>query len=276
MPPFLPVYVQRLIDSSTPSSSSTSVSQVDTVKESETEAELEPEEGTVILTEKENKEIERLEQNRTLLAAGLGKDASGEDVENLQRMLWELGYYQGQITGMYDEETMEAVFQFQVEHGVLSSELDVGAGYFGKKTLAALLLALENKIEIISGYPKEVQAWVPAKKVLPEIAQLKVPEVAIERQSLNFSSDLVNKKIVQEVGLAAELDLGDRGDEVIKLLNFLISQGYLAEGLNTGYFGAQTQAALIQFQMVQGIVENAETPGAGRVGPTTLAAINSF
>ena len=228
------------------------------------------------VTEKENKDVQRLEQTRTLLAAGLGKDATGEEVENLQRMLWDLGYYHGEVTGIYDQATMDAVLEFQIEYGVLNSEWESGAGYFGKKTLAALISAVEDKIEILAGYPKEVQVWVPAKKVLPEIAELKVPEVAVERQELNFAEALLNKKIVQYEKLAGELDLEDQGDEVIKLQNFLIGLGYLADGLNTGYFGTQTEEAVLKFQMEQGILDNQYAAGAGRVGPQTLAAINSF
>lgn len=240
------------------------------------QSEPEPAVQEELFTEEENKELERLEQNRTVLAAGIGKDANGPEVENLQRMLWDLGYYHGEITGKYDDATVDAVFLFQIEYGVLNSEWDKGAGYFGKKTLQALLSAAQDKIEVLAGYPKEVQVWVPAKKILPEIASLKAPEFAVERETLNFAEALVNKKVVQQVRLSAELDLEDQSDEVVKLQNFLISQGYLASDMNTGYFGQMTEAAVLKFQMEQGIVDGSNRPGAGRVGPSTLAAINSF
>lgn len=228
------------------------------------------------LNEEDKKELERLEQNRTLLAAGLGKDATGDEVSNLQRMLWELGYYKGDINGTYDQVTVDAVFDFQVEYGVLKTEADLGAGYFGKKTLEALLSLLEKKIQALAQYPKEIQAWVPAKQVLPQIASLKLPEVSVERQTLNFDAEIVNKKIVQSTRISSEIGLNDQGEEVKKLQNFLIERGLLSDGLNTGYFGEQTQAALIKFQLAQGIVKSSLAGGAGRVGPQTLAAINSF
>lgn len=228
------------------------------------------------LTPQQNKEMERLEQNRTLLAAGIGKDDNGADVENLQRMLWELGYYQGDITGKYDSMTMDGVFRFQVDHGVLKSEVEKGAGYFGKKTLEAMLTAIEDKIQALSKYPKEVQIWVPAKQVLPQIGALKAPESASERQDLVFADDLVNKKIVQTVRLSGQLELQDQGDEVMKLQNFLISRGYLGADKNTGLYGEQTEAAVLKFQLEQGIISSPDAQGAGRVGPQTLAVINSL
>ena len=259
-------FVQRLRNNSV--KTSTPVLQPTPVVQPATESEA--------LTEKENKELERLEQNRTMLAAGIGKDASGEDVENLQRMLWDLGYYHGEITGSYDDSTVDAVFQFQVEYGVLNSAWDKGAGYFGKKTLKALLSAVGDKIEVLAGYPKEVQVWVPAKKILPEIASLEVPEVVVERQTLNFAEELVNTKIVQNERLAVALDLNAQGPEVVKLQNFLISRGYLDGDLNTGYFGQKTEAAVLRFQMEQGIVDGPFASGAGRIGPQTLVTINLF
>ena len=258
-------FVQRLINNSVKTSPVSTPAPV-----------VQPVAKEEIFTEKENKELKRLEQNLTLLAAGLGKDASGDEVENLQRMLWDLGYYHGEINGKYDNATVEAVFRFQVEYGVLNSEWDKGAGYFGKKTLAALLSAAQDKIEVLAGYPKEIQVWVPSKKILPEIASLEAPEIAVERETLNFAEALMNKIVVQHSDFSVELDLNDQGAEVVKLQNFLISRGYLAADMNTGYFGQMTEAAVLKFQMEQGIVSSSNGPGAGRVGPATLAAINSL
>lgn len=139
-----------------------------------------------------------------------------------------------------------------------------------------MLSAVEDKIEILAGYPKEIQVWVPSKKVLPEIAHLKVPEIVSERQELSFAEAIMNKKVVQQISLTSALDMNDQGEEVVRLQNFLITRGYLTEGLNTGYYGRQTEAAVLKFQIEQGIVSDSYAAGAGRVGPQTLAVINSF
>jgi peptidoglycan hydrolase-like protein with peptidoglycan-binding domain/3D (Asp-Asp-Asp) domain-containing protein len=268
-------FVNRLKNNSV--ASTTEVASTET-SDTKTDVEVQPvtEPVAPAVTDEENKELERLEQNRTLLAAGIGKDDNGDEVKNLQRMLWDLGYYQGEITGTYDQVTVDAVFSFQVESGVLKTEWDSGAGYFGKKTLEALLSVIEKKIQVLANYPKEVQVWVPAKQVLPEIAVLQVPEVVVERQALVFSEDIVNKKVVQQTRLNAELNLDDQSDDVTKLQNFLIERGYLAAGLNTGFYGPQTEAAVLKFQLEQGVIDGANAQGAGRVGPQTLAAINSI
>jgi len=79
--------------------------------------------------------------------------------------------------------------------------------------------------------------------------------------------------------ITMQLDLGDSGGEVTEL------QGYLAQtasiypsGLVTGYFGQLTKAGVERFQTVHGIISQGTpaTTGYGRVGPQTMAKINSL
>ncbi len=228
------------------------------------------------ISPEEAREVKRLEQNRLLLAAGIGKNAEGEDVLNLQRMLWDLGYYNGELTATYDELTVDAVYRFQKDHGVVNGEYDLGAGYFGQKTLAAMMGALERKIDVITSYPKTAQTWVPAKKVLPQIASLEAPKVKVEKQGLFFATELFGKDEIKEVVLTSELDLNDQNESVVALQNILIKQGHLAEGLNTGYYGLKTTDAVLAFQLKNGVISDPLAPGAGRVGPKTLEALNSL
>ncbi len=227
------------------------------------------------------KELERLEGNREMLISNLGKKSSGEDVVSLQRMLWELGYYNGALDGNYDEKTISAVYDFQIDFDVVDSEWDSGAGYYGKMTHSALSSAVDRKMAIVKMYPREMQTWVPAKRELPKIASLQPPKVATARQELHFSPSLMNKLFVQESNvaetekIAANLDLNDRNGEVVKLQNILIKNGYLTAGLNTGYFGNQTEKAVLKYQIEKGIVNSGTDLGAGRVGPKTRATLNS-
>ncbi|MBN1258677.1 peptidoglycan-binding protein, partial [Candidatus Peregrinibacteria bacterium] len=181
------------------------------------------------------KELKRLEENRLMLASGLGRDEDGDDVTALQRMLWELNYYEGDLTGIYDEKTMDAVFEFQKDNGILQNEWEKGAGYFGKKTHAALTAALEEKMKRVGKFPLEMQTWVPARQDLPRVASLTVTGEPLERQALHFEPDLMNTKFVHEITdpfkLNQEIDLDQKGEEVVKLQNILIKNGYLKSGM---------------------------------------------
>jgi peptidoglycan hydrolase-like protein with peptidoglycan-binding domain len=79
--------------------------------------------------------------------------------------------------------------------------------------------------------------------------------------------------------ITSQLDFGDRGSEVTELQTYLsTSPSIYPSGLVTGYFGSLTQAGVQRFQVAQGIVSQGmpATTGYGRVGPLTMARINSL
>jgi peptidoglycan hydrolase-like protein with peptidoglycan-binding domain len=66
------------------------------------------------------------------------------------------------------------------------------------------------------------------------------------------------------------LTIGSTGSDVTALQNWLISKGYTIPAGATGYFGAQTKAAVAAYQSAKGI-----SPAAGYFGPITMASVNS-
>ncbi len=82
-----------------------------------------------------------------------------------------------------------------------------------------------------------------------------------------------------EAAIVNQLSVGSRGSDVTELQTYLATDSTIyPSGLVTGYFGSLTQAAVERFQIAQGIV-SAGTPattGFGRVGPTTMARLNSL
>ena len=74
------------------------------------------------------------------------------------------------------------------------------------------------------------------------------------------------------VNLAGDLSLGARGANVISLQNFLVGQNYSGTGswMITGYFGAATKQAVMNFQSQQGTVRT------GVVDAQTRAAIRNI
>lgn len=71
--------------------------------------------------------------------------------------------------------------------------------------------------------------------------------------------------------ITAQLDLGATGTNVTNLQQFLAADATLyPQGLVTGYYGSLTAAAVSRFQARYGFDQ------VGRVGPLTLAKINSL
>lgn len=67
-----------------------------------------------------------------------------------------------------------------------------------------------------------------------------------------------------------DLTMGSTGSDVTALQTWLIAGGYSIPAGATGYFGAQTQAALAAYQAANGI-----SPAAGYFGPITRAKVNA-
>jgi len=79
--------------------------------------------------------------------------------------------------------------------------------------------------------------------------------------------------------ITAQAGPGSSGVHVSNIQRFLASTpSFYPQGLVTGYFGALTQAAVQRFQAFYGIVSSGSpsSTGYGRVGPTTLAKMNSL
>jgi peptidoglycan hydrolase-like protein with peptidoglycan-binding domain len=79
--------------------------------------------------------------------------------------------------------------------------------------------------------------------------------------------------------LTGQMGLGSRGADVTSLQQYLAANpSFYPAGLVTGYYGTLTEEAVEKFQTFYGIVSSG-TPastGFGRVGPRTLAKINSL
>ncbi len=73
------------------------------------------------------------------------------------------------------------------------------------------------------------------------------------------------------VTFTRDLTIGSTGADVTALQNWLIGKGFAISAGATGYFGAQTQAALAAYQAANGI-----TPAAGYFGPITRAKVNAM
>lgn len=75
---------------------------------------------------------------------------------------------------------------------------------------------------------------------------------------------------------ARSLYNGLSGNDVVKLQETLISQGFLAPGYATGYFSSLTEKAVKDFQCTRGIIcSGSSSNGYGVYGPATQAALGS-
>jgi len=160
-------------------------------------------------------------------------------VKNAQRTLRLLGFYRGRTNGVYDDRLRDAVVAYQKENAIVSSAQEPGAGRIGPKTRGALLLDWRKN--------------AVSKQAETILALRRVDELMAKRGFL----------------LHGFLDKGAKGEQVKALQRQLAALGYLGKDRVTGTFGDETRKAVLAFQLASGLVDDAQHPAAGFVGPGT-------
>lgn len=174
---------------------------------------------------------------------GVQIDDSGDQVAELQQRLADLGYYSGEISGVFDYPTEAAVMQFQRDNGL---ETD---GVVGTNT--------ENTLRR------------PAEEIMrpTDVPTSEAEPTETDPQASNFSSPSQSGNLLR---------VGDSGQAVNELQARLQGLGYY-QGTLTGIYDPETEAAVVAFQQSQGLtVDGVAGPQVNSVlySPTNLAAAN--
>ncbi|MBQ9030908.1 MAG: peptidoglycan-binding protein [Parasporobacterium sp.] len=175
------------------------------------------------------------------LAAGsdLVRGATGGAVTDMQKILAQLGYYEGSLDGDFGAFTEDAVIRFQKEQGLWVD------GVVGPQTMGMLLTlsganaADEETQKTEAQKPEEEQ-----QESKPQSGEQQDPaEETTEEDSKDDQEDTT-----EETG---DLTEGMTGEEVLALQTKLAELGYSVEP--DGVFGAQTTNAVKSFQELNGL-----------------------
>lgn len=173
---------------------------------------------------------------------------NSDKIKEMQTYLKDWGYLNIEPDGFYGDSTAEAVYEFQLDFGIVTGPDELGAGHFGVNT--------RRTFDSLIKHPDTLASTLEEKK--GENLLMKYQDLYEER--ITFSK---------------ALGLGDRGEEVTKLQEELSRLGYLRIPA-TGYFGDTTEHALFKFQQSQGLITDASDAGAGYMGPQTRDLFNSI
>lgn len=111
----------------------------------------------------------------------------------------------------------------------------------------------------------------PAPAQAQTNAELQTQIQALLAQIANLQAQMGGTATVgTSYNFTMNLTIGSRGADVTALQNFLIANGQSIPAGATGYFGAQTKAALAAYQAANGIA-----PAVGYFGPITRAKVNA-
>lgn len=169
------------------------------------------------------------------------------NVTKLQQYLISYGFLApGNAIGIYGPLTIKAVQAFQCAKNIVCSgdAASTGYGAVGPRTLMALTQAAGGNVSTVAG---------------------------------GATGAIAHAGATLGIALSRALHRGLAGDDISSLQTFLITEGYLATGNSTGFFGPLTEAAVQKLQCALGIVcsGSPSSTGYGVVGPKTATAIGT-
>lgn len=191
---------------------------------------------------------------------------SGDDIYQIQRRLYELGYLASAdlVTGKFGDMTEEAVKKLQSVNNIKQD------GKVGKETFN-LLYSEEIKPNMLA-YGEKSDVVLASQKRLRDLGYLtSEPDgtygndtvMAVKQfQSRNdqivdgylgpSTREILNSSSATPNGLR----LGDDSEQVVKIQQLLSKYGYLYSGNVTGYYGEVTEQAVKTFQSTNGLVSD--------------------
>jgi hypothetical protein len=145
------------------------------------------------------------------------------------------------------------------------------------KTMFKAIVALTMVLSLVGGSAVASASALTSAQVSAIVSLLQsfgadattVANVTASLNGLPTTGSTASAVTTSGYTFAKSLTIGSTGADVTALQNLLqVSPA-------TGYFGAITKAALIKYQIANGIVASATTGGAGLFGPKTIAFVNA-
>jgi peptidoglycan hydrolase-like protein with peptidoglycan-binding domain/3D (Asp-Asp-Asp) domain-containing protein len=181
------------------------------------------------------------------LNLNLSLGSVGDGVTRLQNELVTMGLLRVKSSGYYGQSTEHAVFKFQQRMGILESKDDHGAGVFGPQTRSHFNRILDNRLHELS--------YIAVNR----------EERSIDPVIASATAGPFHQKLV----------LGDRGEEVKDLQQLLKSLGFFKGLFITEFYGEQTKASVLNFQVKNGLSEDG-ADNAGVLDAGTRALLNEL
>ena len=162
-----------------------------------------------------------------------------ENIKIVQQLLQKAGAYIGTIDGIYGQDMIEAIFQFQKKQGIVVERSDDGAGLYGPKTRTMLksILSSEDIASIVTVTP-------PATTTTPQSDSI-------------FGSNVFD---------------GSKAEDIRSVQKMFKDLGYFNYEID-GLYNKRLVDAIYTFQLERKIVDNATEQGAGYYGPVTKSTV---
>jgi peptidoglycan hydrolase-like protein with peptidoglycan-binding domain len=165
-------------------------------------------------------------------------------IQQAQRLLRFLGFYEGRTDGEYSDELMASILKFQQEYWLVGTKNDPGAGRIGPITMRHIRALWDRTL--VSRYAEKL--------------------IFIQKVKSSLTGEQFVDTFLQE---------GQYGTQVKNLQSELASLGYFPHEKINGSFGPLTKDSVVSYQIDYGIISSKNHIGAGVVGPATLSSLRS-
>jgi peptidoglycan hydrolase-like protein with peptidoglycan-binding domain/3D (Asp-Asp-Asp) domain-containing protein len=167
-------------------------------------------------------------------------------VTQLQEILQELEYYDGEIDGDYSS-LIETIVSIQINHELIASEDHPAAGWFGPQT--------RSTIQWLYNEHKAYQAILEQQE-------------AQDKQAF-VSAELAAQSIIDSIGQPVRWTVSPW----VRELQLQLAHLWYFEHKDTAIFGWMTSTAILDYQIDTGILDWAQDRWAGIYGPQTREAL---
>ncbi|MCD5380348.1 peptidoglycan-binding protein, partial [Candidatus Gracilibacteria bacterium] len=181
-----------------------------------------------------------------------------ESVIVLQKFLKKINLYNGGITGIYNTEVINSIYNFQKNNNIVSNWSDINAGYWSvqtrnlvwKKYSAGEFIKKDTEVVAIKGkieQPKIVLESVQEKaKIEPQVETVELIDI--------FSKAISNKEGVE------------------RLQRILTKLGFYNGEISGEY--SDVRSSVLDFQIDHKVINHKASIGAGNYGPATRKALD--
>ena len=203
----------------------------------------------------------------------------GDDIALIQQRLYQLGYLatEDYISGHFGDKTEEAVKKLQENNNITvdgkvgrqtinliySDEVKANMLAFGEQS--ELVLAAQQRLYDL-GYMSSQPDGTYGSDTSAAVKAFQSMNALVEDGYLGPDTRTL---LMSDEAKPNGIRLGDEGEMVTNVQKLLVKWGYLSEGRVTGYFGAITKNAVVEFQSRNGLDAD------GTVGALTMAKLTS-
>lgn len=180
--------------------------------------------------------------------------AKNSDIREIQKMLIEMGYFKYEVDGLYNKRLVDAILEFQLAKKIVTTQDDIGAGYYGPVTQSSLE----------EGYQVYLEKKAKIDDLKAQLETLKMARAGLAQEKrLSFEKILVKIPALKSGQIHPE----------IRTLQKLLKEYWYLDHKDTAIFWPLTKNSLARYQFDLKVIDSLTSPYAGVLGEKTKQAI---